>query len=496
VRGTWTILAALLLPLPAGSLPGQGTPAAWRVVNDQGTVSVAEVRHGTFDALPVATLVSVGAQVSYGRGEVDAQLGGATLRFRVGSDRFTLGDSTFRMEGEVYEERGAVFLPVGFFRDYLPRASASRVSVDGPARVIRGSVPLPARERPRTEGGVFESVTWVAPDTVAEKVAAIDTASRPDPLATLIRTAAGPADTSAEASPSTSTSPLPPQTIRAGSVETASGGQAVDPSVETGPVVSADGAADGDSLASAGQDAEWRGGKRLVVVDAGHGGVDPGARGPGGTREKDVTLAVARRLAALLRRDTTLEVRMTRDRDTLIALRDRTRFANRWRRSGQPAVFISVHCNANPSRAARGIETYFLSEAKTEDARRVEAMENAAERYEQGGGAPAGNGLGFILHDLRQNQYLRESSDWAEMIDGRLVDVAGPSRGVRQAGFAVLNGAFMPAVLVEIGFLTNPLEEQRLSSADHQDDVATQLAVAVRAFLDRSGRGATVTARR
>jgi N-acetylmuramoyl-L-alanine amidase len=232
--------------------------------------------------------------------------------------------------------------------------------------------------------------------------------------------------------------------------------------------------------------------KRLVVVDAGHGGVDPGARGPGGTREKDVTLAVARRLAAVLRRDTTLDVRMTRDRDTLISLRDRPRLANEWRRPGQPAVFISVHCNANPSRGARGIETYFLSEAKTEDARRVEAMENAAERFETAARGPSGgNQLGFILHDLRQNQYLRESSDWAELIQGRLAQVAGPSRGVHQAGFAVLNGAFMPAVLVEIGFVSNPAEERLLADPDHQDDVAAQLAASVRAFLNQpngSGR--------
>jgi N-acetylmuramoyl-L-alanine amidase len=489
VRGTWLMAAALLLPLPAGSLPGQGAPA-WRVVNERGTLSVAQARHGSFDALPIATLVSVGAQVSYGRGEVEALLGATTLRFRVGSDAFALGDSTFRLEGAVYEDRGAVYLPVGFFRDYLARASASRVTVDAPAREIRGSVPLPARERPRPTG-VFESVTWVAPDTDAAAAPA-DTASKPDPLAALIRTAAGPADTSSAAA----SSPSNP-TARPESTEAPAEAQGVESSAVTGPVVSADGSVGADSSSGQGEDVAWRGGRRLVVVDAGHGGVDPGARGPGGTREKDVTLAVARRLAALLRRDSTLEVRMTRDRDTLIALRDRTRFANGWRRPGQPAVFISVHCNANPSKAARGIETYFLSEAKTEDARRVEAMENAAQRYEQDSGSPAGgNGLGFILHDLRQNQYLRESSDWAEMIDGRLADVAGPSRGVRQAGFAVLNGAFMPAVLVEIGFITNPAEEQRLASSDHQDDVAGELASAVRAFLDGSAHRPNVTARR
>ena len=229
--------------------------------------------------------------------------------------------------------------------------------------------------------------------------------------------------------------------------------------------------------------------RRLVVVDAGHGGVDPGARGPGGVREKDVTLAVARRLAALLREDPSLDVRMTRDRDTLIALRDRPRMANRWRGQGgapdRPALFISIHANASPAASARGFETYFLSEAKTEDARRVAEMENAAEQYEEP--AARGDDLSFILNDLRQNLYLRESADWAEQIQRRLAAVhPGPNRGVKQAGFMVLNGAFMPAVLVELGFITHTGEERLLASSDRQTEMARQLARAVSDYLRQS----------
>ncbi|HEX8451474.1 MAG TPA: N-acetylmuramoyl-L-alanine amidase [Longimicrobium sp.] len=227
--------------------------------------------------------------------------------------------------------------------------------------------------------------------------------------------------------------------------------------------------------------------RRLVVVDAGHGGRDPGASGPGGTREKDVTLSVARRLAALLREDPSLEVRMTRDRDTLIALHDRARLANRWRDEGQPALFISVHCNANPSRSEKGYETYFLAEARTADAQRVEAFENASVRYED---APVGGPLAFILTDLRQNQHLRESSDWAQLIQNRLREIhPGPNRGVKQAGFAVLRGAFMPAVLVEIGFVSNPAEERLLTGDEMQRDVAAQLARSVHDFFARSQQG-------
>lgn len=226
--------------------------------------------------------------------------------------------------------------------------------------------------------------------------------------------------------------------------------------------------------------------RRLVVVDAGHGGVDPGARGPSGTREKDVTLRVARMVADLLREDPTLDVRMTRDRDTLIALHDRARFANRWRGDGQPAVFISIHCNANESRGEKGFETYFLSEARTADARRVENFENASVQYEEH--AASRDALGFILTDLRQNHYLRESSDWAQMIqDGLRAIHPGPDRGVKQAGFAVLRGTFMPAVLVEIGFISNRNEEQLLLDDHMERSIAHQLAESVRGYFSRPG---------
>lgn len=224
--------------------------------------------------------------------------------------------------------------------------------------------------------------------------------------------------------------------------------------------------------------------RKLVVVDAGHGGVDPGARGPAGTREKHVTLAVARELARLLREDASLDVRMTRDSDTLIALRDRTKLANKWRGGERPALFVSIHCNANPNPAGYGFETYFLSEAKTEDARRVAAMENAAEQFEEKPAAHAGDPLSFIMQDLKQNLYLRESSAWAEQIQQRIAAVhPGRDRGVKQAGFHVLNGAFMPAVLVEIGFITNAREEQVLADAAMQRRIAEQLARAVHDYF-------------
>jgi len=225
-----------------------------------------------------------------------------------------------------------------------------------------------------------------------------------------------------------------------------------------------------------------------IVVDAGHGGPDPGMHGPIGGRftiyEKDITLAVSKKLARDLE-SRGVNVVMTRSTDTLIALSDRGRIANEHRGD----LFISIHVNAanlrwkNPS-SARGFETYFLSEARTEDERRVAAMENDAVRYEDGSRTARDDALGFILSDMKQNEHLRESNDLAETVQVRLARIhPGPNRGVQQAQFVVLVTAFMPSVLVEIGFGTNPGEAAFISSAQGQQTIAAAVAAAAMDYL-------------
>ena len=236
--------------------------------------------------------------------------------------------------------------------------------------------------------------------------------------------------------------------------------------------------------------------QRLVVVDAGHGGPDNGMHGPIGGRaqvvEKDVTLAVAGQLAAALRARG-LRVLMTRTTDTLIALSDRGRIAN----AAKADLFVSVHVNAaNPNwkkpEATRGFETYFLAEAKTEDAKRVESMENESVKFETGAHASKGDPLAFIINDMAQNEHLRESSDLAGTIQSTLAKVhPGPDRGVRQAIFAVLRTSFMPAVLVEIGFGTNPADAKILSNALWQARIAGAIADATVSYLSRSEKRVT-----
>jgi N-acetylmuramoyl-L-alanine amidase len=236
--------------------------------------------------------------------------------------------------------------------------------------------------------------------------------------------------------------------------------------------------------------------RRTVIVDAGHGGVDNGMSGPlgGGPRlyEKTVTLAVALKLGEQLKARG-VDVVYTRTTDTLIALDDRGRIANR--ASGD--LFISIHVNAaNPGwkdpGGARGFETYFLSEARTEDARRVERMENESASYEDGAKPAGEDPLSFILSDMAQNQHLRESSDLADIIQQHLGGIhPGPSRGVKQAGFRVLVTAYMPAVLVEIGFGTNPKEAAYLSDSSKQDVIAGAIADAAVDYLQRYERRVT-----
>src|SRR5439155_7300289 len=126
---------------------------------------------------------------------------------------------------------------------------------------------------------------------------------------------------------------------------------------------------------------------------------------------------------------------------------------------------------------ARGFETYFLAEARTEDARRVERMENEAVKFETEPNAGKDDALSFIFRDMQQNEHLRESSELAEIIQDRLGRMhPGPSRGVKQAGFRVLVTAYMPAVLVEIGFGTNPREAQYLMTPEKQTALAEAIA--------------------
>jgi N-acetylmuramoyl-L-alanine amidase len=213
---------------------------------------------------------------------------------------------------------------------------------------------------------------------------------------------------------------------------------------------------------------------RTIVLDAGHGGHDPGAQGPTGLQEKELALDVTRRVARHLSDKLDVKVRLSRDGDHFVPLRDRTSFANKERAD----LFVSIHGNAHREAANEGVETYFLSSEATDSAaRHVAALENAVVQLE----TPASRGkmdvVKTILWDLAQSQFQLESSRLAETVQDSMTRMLRiPSRGVKQAGFYVLGGAAMPAVLVEIGFVTNPREERKLKDPRYRDDIARAIA--------------------
>ncbi len=216
----------------------------------------------------------------------------------------------------------------------------------------------------------------------------------------------------------------------------------------------------------------------VVIVDAGHGGEDDGARGGAGLVEKKLVLDVSKRLARRLRRGG-LTVILTREEDEFVPLEARTSVAN----DARGDLFVSIHANSSRSARPSGIETYFVSlEASDDLSHQVARRENAA----FGEAAPASlklDPLSAILGDMAVNEHIRESSGFAKLAQAELARVdPTPSRGVKQAPFVVLMGVRMPATLVEIGFLSNARDERALRTAERREAIAEALSRAVVAF--------------
>lgn len=226
-------------------------------------------------------------------------------------------------------------------------------------------------------------------------------------------------------------------------------------------------------------------GIRTVVIDPGHGGAEVGAKGPGGTLEKDVTLAIGRKLRSALANGLGVQTFLTRDKDQEVALDDRTAFANNYKAD----LFVSIHANASAARGARGSEVYFLSyQASDEESRRLASSEGG-EIVPGTAGAAGTSDLALILWDMAQAEHLEESSALATRINEELAEVTGSQgRGIKQAPFRVLVGAGMPAVLVEIAFISNAEEEKLLRSDDYQNKVTAALARGIARYHHERGQ--------
>lgn len=225
-----------------------------------------------------------------------------------------------------------------------------------------------------------------------------------------------------------------------------------------------------------GRPREERGGIRTIVLDPGHGGDETGAIGSSGTAEKDLTLMVARSLRRELERRLPVRVVLTRDRDLELPLDNRTAIANQNRAD----LFISLHFNSTFGPRAHGAETFFLSREASDQ---LAAAAAEAENLVDEGQADAEVDLKMILWDLAQSYHLAESQRFANLVQEELnVTLGLRDRGVKQAPFRVLMGANMPAVLVELGFLSNPEEESKLQSPLYRAELVDALVRATSRF--------------
>jgi N-acetylmuramoyl-L-alanine amidase len=218
-----------------------------------------------------------------------------------------------------------------------------------------------------------------------------------------------------------------------------------------------------------------------VVIDAGHGGDDHGARGPGGLLEKELVLDVSRRFARRLR-ERGLEVLETRTADEFVPLETRTMLAN----DAGADLFVSIHANSSDSTRPRGSEVYFASlDASDERARAVAERENQAFGDAADSALPA-DPLVAIIGDMIATESMQEANVFSKLAQAELAGIDRlASRGVKQAPFVVLLGVQMPASLIEIGFLSNPVEEDVLRSPRRRDAIAAALERAVLEYARR-----------
>lgn len=380
-------------------------------------------------------------------------LSGTALEVQAGMPFIAYNGFTLPLHESVLMHDGGVFVPLQLFSEIIPRFGIGVLW-----------------DRTRAEVRLFQSI--------ARREPAIPQATAPPVTPTTV--------VSAPAIPPTNVPINPPATPPVSAPSTAP--VTPSPAVAQPPRVPAANAPPGLSR------------RYVIAVDAGHGGRDPGNPGViiAGRRvnEARLTLAMSQRLASELRARG-LDVVMTRDEDLLVPLERRGPIANGRRAD----LFISLHTNAaNPNwrngSAVRGVETYYLATARTEDERRVAAMENEAVRFEVATTPDDGDPLGFILNDIAQNEHLRESADLAQLVQSALAGKhPGPSRGVKQAGFMVLSKAFMPAILVEVGFGTNAQDAAWMASVAGQREIAESLGDAVMEYLRHYERRMRTTGR-
>lgn len=228
----------------------------------------------------------------------------------------------------------------------------------------------------------------------------------------------------------------------------------------------------------------------FIIIDAGHGGKDPGAVGKGGLKEKTITLQLAKKVETLLRkRQENIKLKTTRNSDRFIELAERAEIANRELKKNMNGLFISIHVNASISNRISGFETYFLSQNPTnEEARKTAALENNVVILENhGSGKKKYEDVDYIEALMMTTQIQKESSLLADSVQNSINKSISEfkSRGVHKADFFVLRGSLMPAVLVEVGFITHQKEIKYLKTDSYQDKLAEGIVEGIANFISK-----------
>jgi N-acetylmuramoyl-L-alanine amidase len=444
-RAAGFLAAAVVTLTIAGPSDLRGTQAEpfFDVTLADGSVASLPVeRDRGYPAVPSEALGALGWTAEAGLpGEtVFMHIGGAALRLSAGSPMLVLNDRIFQMADPPYSVGTAVFVPLQVVVDLIPEFGPGGYTV---AEAAPGSA--------GTGSVTATTVADVLPTT--DVVPAIDPAAAP----------VGPDSTSVIAADSAA----PAADV---SQDTGQDADAtvflVAPSTPPSPTAF-------DLI---------RGGDRLVVIDAGHGGADPGAVGPGGIAEKTVALSVALALARELASRPGLDVRVTRDRDIQVATEYRRAWADEWT-GDRPSVFVSIHVNALPGRTGvRGFETYSWGCPQSEQDVLVMEFENGLSAAER----PA---FGYACTGDPSDHSLL-SADLAMKVQQELGAFhPGPDRGVRQTLFDVLRAPDRTGVLVEIGFITNPEEARALARPDFHRQAAASIARAIDDYFESAPPG-------
>jgi N-acetylmuramoyl-L-alanine amidase len=228
----------------------------------------------------------------------------------------------------------------------------------------------------------------------------------------------------------------------------------------------------------------------IVVLDAGHGGTDPGTMGTGRYKdsEKDIALEVTLKVGAMIEENfPNVKVIYTRKGDTFPTLKQRTQIAN----NANADLFISIHCNANPNSEPSGSETYVMGLAKSDESLNIAMKENAAIYLESNKGTDYDgfdpkNPDTYIILSLRENLYLDKSITLAKNIQDEFKSIGRKNRGVKQAPYYVITFTNMPSVLIELGFMSNPTEEDYLQSKEGKENLSLSIYKAFKSYYSQN----------